>query len=255
MCYSYIVNNPCGPSSDEYSCERLRDSREFLSSARVYSLPCSWAVPYKHIDSEFMEKFLLSIYDNDVSFGSDGVQCTYYLYQKAKSRLKEGRFHLWKFITNSGVALPDCRQWIVQQVLCQWHSGEGGRLVLCKMFSWSKGSCSWWATQDSRYSVGLHTWPVHLQHWWGCLPYGKGGTQYAKCILCSQDCMGWATDRWTPQGLKVTVCSATLSGLNHCSTMLSDDHNWDVSDCQADTILWCLIKSIARPLHNRSGHG
>ena len=46
MCYSYIVNNPRGPSSYKYSCERSRDSHEFRASARMYSLPCSWAVPY-----------------------------------------------------------------------------------------------------------------------------------------------------------------------------------------------------------------
>ena len=56
---------------------------------------------YKHIDPEFMEKFLSSIYVDDVSFGSDGVQSTCDLYQKAKSRLKEGGFHLQKLITNS----------------------------------------------------------------------------------------------------------------------------------------------------------
>ena len=49
---------------------------------------------YTHIDPEFVEKFLSSIYVDDVSFGSDGVQSTYDLYQKAKNRLKEGGFHL-----------------------------------------------------------------------------------------------------------------------------------------------------------------
>ena len=56
---------------------------------------------YKHIDPEFVEKFLSSIYVDDVSFGSDGVQSTYDLYQKAKNRLREDGFHLRKFITNS----------------------------------------------------------------------------------------------------------------------------------------------------------
>ena len=32
---------------------------------------------YKHIDPKFVEKFLSSIYVDDVSFGSDGVQSTY----------------------------------------------------------------------------------------------------------------------------------------------------------------------------------
>ena len=53
---------------------------------------------YKYIDPDFVEKFLPSIYVDDVSFGSDWVQSTY-LYQKAKSHLKEGGFHLRKFIT------------------------------------------------------------------------------------------------------------------------------------------------------------
>ena len=56
---------------------------------------------YKSTDPEFVKKFLLSIYVDDVSFGSDGVQSTYDLYMKAKSRLKEGGFLLRKFITNS----------------------------------------------------------------------------------------------------------------------------------------------------------
>ena len=47
---------------------------------------------YKSADPEFVQKFLSSIYIDDVSFGSDGVQSTYGLYQKAKSRLKEGGF-------------------------------------------------------------------------------------------------------------------------------------------------------------------
>ena len=56
---------------------------------------------YRTTDPEFVEKFLSSIYVDDISFGSNGVQPTYDLYQKAKSRLKEGGFCLRKFITNS----------------------------------------------------------------------------------------------------------------------------------------------------------
>ena len=56
---------------------------------------------YKSTDPEFVKKFLLSIYVDDVSFGSDGVQSTYDLYMKAKNHLKEGGFLLRKFITNS----------------------------------------------------------------------------------------------------------------------------------------------------------
>ena len=56
---------------------------------------------YKTTDPVFVEKFLSSIYVDDISFGCDGVQPTYDLYQKAKSRLKEGGFCLRKFITNS----------------------------------------------------------------------------------------------------------------------------------------------------------
>ena len=50
---------------------------------------------------ELVEKVLSFIYVDDISFGSDGVQPTYGLYQKAKSHLKEGIFCLHKFITNS----------------------------------------------------------------------------------------------------------------------------------------------------------
>lgn len=53
------------------------------------------------METEFMEKVLSFIYVDDISFGSDGVQPTYGLYQKAKSHLKEGIFCLHKFITNS----------------------------------------------------------------------------------------------------------------------------------------------------------
>ena len=60
----------------------------FLLNATI----CHHVETYKYTDPEFVEKFLSSIYVDDVSFGSDGVQSTYDLYIKAKSRLKEGGF-------------------------------------------------------------------------------------------------------------------------------------------------------------------
>lgn len=48
-----------------------------------------------------MDKFLSSIYVDDVSLGSDDVASAYELYLKSKSRLAEAGFNLRKFVTNS----------------------------------------------------------------------------------------------------------------------------------------------------------
>ena len=56
---------------------------------------------YRQIDPSFVNKFLNSIYVDDVSLGSDDVESTYELYVKAGSRLAEAGFKLRKFTTNS----------------------------------------------------------------------------------------------------------------------------------------------------------
>ena len=48
-----------------------------------------------------MEKFLSSIYVDDVSFGSSDVESTYVLYLNSRSLLAEAGFRLRKFVTNS----------------------------------------------------------------------------------------------------------------------------------------------------------
>ena len=56
---------------------------------------------YKELDSEFVKKFLLSIYVDDVSLGAESVNSAYDLYLKSKTRLAEAGFTLCKFVTNS----------------------------------------------------------------------------------------------------------------------------------------------------------
>ena len=56
---------------------------------------------YQEIDPLFVDKFLSSIYIDDVSLGSNDVESTYKLYLKSKSRLAEAGFKLRKFVTNS----------------------------------------------------------------------------------------------------------------------------------------------------------
>ena len=48
-----------------------------------------------------MDRFLRSIYVDDVSFGADSEESAFQLYQKSKSVLAEGGLNLRKFITNS----------------------------------------------------------------------------------------------------------------------------------------------------------
>ena len=56
---------------------------------------------YRDIDPLFVDKFLNSIYVDDVSLGADDVESSYELYLKSKFRLSEAGFKLWKFVTNS----------------------------------------------------------------------------------------------------------------------------------------------------------
>ena len=56
---------------------------------------------YRHMDPTFVDKFLSSIYVDDVSLGGDDVDSTFELYLKSKLRLAEAGFKLRKFITNS----------------------------------------------------------------------------------------------------------------------------------------------------------
>ena len=56
---------------------------------------------YSHIDPQFVEKFIQSIYVDDVTYGSSDVEEAYQLYLSSKNRLAEGGFNLRKFLTNS----------------------------------------------------------------------------------------------------------------------------------------------------------
>ena len=56
---------------------------------------------YRDIDPFFVDKFLSSIYVDDVSLGSPDVESMFQLYQKSKEWLVEAGFKLRKFITNS----------------------------------------------------------------------------------------------------------------------------------------------------------
>ena len=56
---------------------------------------------YQGIDPLSVDKFLSSIYVDDVSLGSNDVESTYELYLNSKSRLAEAGFKLRKFVTNS----------------------------------------------------------------------------------------------------------------------------------------------------------
>ena len=56
---------------------------------------------YHQADPLFVDKFLSSIYVDDVSFRPDQVDSTYELYLKSKLWLAEAGFNLRKFITNS----------------------------------------------------------------------------------------------------------------------------------------------------------
>ena len=56
---------------------------------------------YKDKDPEFVDKFLRSIYVDDLSLGTSDVESAYELYAKSRQRLAQGGFTLRKFVTNS----------------------------------------------------------------------------------------------------------------------------------------------------------
>ena len=56
---------------------------------------------YRDCDPHFVEKFMSSIYVDDVSLGSSNVDDVFELYLKSKTRLIEAGFKLRKFVTNS----------------------------------------------------------------------------------------------------------------------------------------------------------
>ena len=56
---------------------------------------------YRDRYPEFVDRFLRSIYVDDVSFGADSEESAFQVYQKSKSVLAEGGLNLRKFITNS----------------------------------------------------------------------------------------------------------------------------------------------------------
>ena len=56
---------------------------------------------YREEDPEFVERFLRSIYVDDLSSGAPESDTGYELYWKSKVRLAEGGFNLRKFVSNS----------------------------------------------------------------------------------------------------------------------------------------------------------
>ena len=55
---------------------------------------------YEMEDPSFVNKFMHSIYVDDVAFGGDSTNEVFELYLKTKSRLAEGGFNLRKFVSN-----------------------------------------------------------------------------------------------------------------------------------------------------------
>ena len=58
---------------------------------------------YRHTDQVFVDKFLPSIYVDNVSFGADTAEAGYELYLKSIRYLREGGFYLRKFTSNHPV--------------------------------------------------------------------------------------------------------------------------------------------------------
>ena len=56
---------------------------------------------YRQVDPEFVNKFLSSVYVDDVVSGSSDVETAYKFYEKSRQRLSVGGFRLRKFVTNS----------------------------------------------------------------------------------------------------------------------------------------------------------
>ena len=56
---------------------------------------------YEQCDPSFTQKFLQSIYVDDLTSGDRDVDSTFDFYMKSKLRLKDAGFNLRKFVTNS----------------------------------------------------------------------------------------------------------------------------------------------------------
>ena len=72
-------------------------SSPFLLNATIRHHMERYATSYP----EFVEKFLRSIYVDDVSYGADDPDSAYELYERSKQTLAEGGFNLRKFVSNS----------------------------------------------------------------------------------------------------------------------------------------------------------
>ena len=73
---------------------------------------------HRRVDPHFVDKFLSSIYVDDLVTGSSDVESTYEFYKKLSQRLAVAGFNLRKFIANSEEL--SCR---IQ--LNKFHSGDG----------------------------------------------------------------------------------------------------------------------------------
>ena len=56
---------------------------------------------YNNEDPKFVEQFLRSLHVDDLNSGSENIHDCYNFYNKAKNRLDQGSFNLWKFQSNS----------------------------------------------------------------------------------------------------------------------------------------------------------
>ena len=66
---------------------------------------------YEHMDPQFVNDFLSSLYVDDFNGGKDSVPEAFELYTKARSRMKEAGFNLRKWISNS----KKLTQWIDEE--------------------------------------------------------------------------------------------------------------------------------------------
>jgi hypothetical protein len=104
---------------------------------------------YQEIDPLFVDKFLSSIYVDDVSLGSNDVESTYELYLKSKSRLAEVGFKLRKFVTNSDElrCQVDANEQIIKEQIKTVNVEEEDQ-------SYAKGSLGTKSVQaDGRYKI------------------------------------------------------------------------------------------------------
>lgn len=102
---------------------------------------------YRPTDPLFVDKFLSSIYVDDVSFGAEEVNTTYELYLKSKLRLAEAGFRLRKFVTNSG----ELRQQIANNEQSR-EAEENTKTVSEEDQSYAKGSLG----EKSSETIGVH---------------------------------------------------------------------------------------------------